>query len=220
MCQVPFQKTLEKLYDIPIVGDIRGAGFFWGIEMVKNRETRESFNSDESEKLMRGFLSKALFDNGLYAHPLTTPPLFCCFVTCCASGTAEPTTEATPSSSSRPPSSAPRNTSTRLRSHPHFYPATTCANVTAAAPVISNTMTICFKSPHLVTRCRRPSSAACCSRRRACSRASPATSSSPPRQSRRRASSNNQLRLHALQPSAFSRKSRFCILEFPSSSLQ
>ena len=65
MCQVPFQKTLEKLYDIPIVGDIRGAGFFWGIEMVKNRETRESFNSDESEQLLRGFLSKALFDNGL-----------------------------------------------------------------------------------------------------------------------------------------------------------
>ena len=63
--QVPFQKTLEKLYDIPIVGDIRGAGFFWGIEMVKNRETRESFNSDESEQLLRGFLSKALFDNGL-----------------------------------------------------------------------------------------------------------------------------------------------------------
>ncbi len=141
--QVPFQKTLEKLYDIPIVGDIRGAGFFWGIEMVKNRETRESFNSDESEQLLRGFLSKALFDNGLYAHPLTTPPLFCCFVTCCTAATAEPTTEATPPSRSLPPSSAPRNTSTRLRSHPHSYPATTCASVTAAAPVISNTLTPC-----------------------------------------------------------------------------
>ena len=67
---MPFQKTLEKLYDIPIVGDIRGAGFFWGIEMVKNRETRESFNSDESEQLLRGFLSKALFDNGLCAATL------------------------------------------------------------------------------------------------------------------------------------------------------
>jgi 4-aminobutyrate aminotransferase-like enzyme len=64
---------LEKLYDIPIVGDIRGAGFFWGIEMVKNRETRESFNSDESEQLLRGFLSKALFDNGLYAAAPATP---------------------------------------------------------------------------------------------------------------------------------------------------
>ena len=60
------------MYDIPIVGDIRGAGFFWGIEMVKNRETRESFNSDESEQLLRGFLSKALFDNGLYAPSPTT----------------------------------------------------------------------------------------------------------------------------------------------------
>ena len=55
------------------MGDIRGAGFFWGIEMVKNRETRESFNSDESEQLLRGFLSKALFDNGLYA-PATAAP--------------------------------------------------------------------------------------------------------------------------------------------------
>jgi len=83
--EVPFQKTLEKLYDIPIVGDIRGAGFFWGIEMVKNRETRESFNSDESEQLLRGFLSKALFDNGLYCRaddrgdPVIqlAPPLIC-----------------------------------------------------------------------------------------------------------------------------------------------
>jgi adenosylmethionine-8-amino-7-oxononanoate aminotransferase len=116
LCQVPFQKTLEKLYDIPIVGDIRGAGFFWGIEMVKNRETRESFNSDESEQLLRGFLSKALFDNGL-CEPVsqkTKVTAFLSGLTCCA-GTAGLTTGETPSYSWPLPLSALRNTSTRSR---------------------------------------------------------------------------------------------------------
>jgi hypothetical protein len=109
---VPFQKTLEKLYDIPIVGDIRGAGFFWGIEMVKNRETRESFNSDESEQLLRGFLSKALFDNGLC---VATQQILCSPCHDVVAGTAGLTTGETQSSSWRPPSFAPRSTSTRLR---------------------------------------------------------------------------------------------------------
>jgi len=63
-----FYATLEKLYDLPIVGDVRGAGYFYGIEMVKDRSTRETFNSDESEKLLRGFLSKKLYDSGLYCR--------------------------------------------------------------------------------------------------------------------------------------------------------
>jgi adenosylmethionine-8-amino-7-oxononanoate aminotransferase len=63
-----FYATLEKLYDLPIVGDVRGAGFFYGIEMVKDRATRETFNADESEKLLRGFLSKKLYDSGLYCR--------------------------------------------------------------------------------------------------------------------------------------------------------
>jgi Adenosylmethionine-8-amino-7-oxononanoate aminotransferase len=63
-----FRRTLEKLLDLPIVGDVRGAGFFYGIELVKDTETRETFNEEESERLLRGFLSKALFDNGLYCR--------------------------------------------------------------------------------------------------------------------------------------------------------
>jgi len=63
-----FRKTLERLLDIPIVGDVRGAGFFYGIELVKDRVTRETFNEEESERLLRGFLSKALFDSGLYCR--------------------------------------------------------------------------------------------------------------------------------------------------------
>jgi adenosylmethionine-8-amino-7-oxononanoate aminotransferase len=63
-----FRSTLEKLLDLPIVGDVRGEGFFYGIELVKDKHTRETFNDEESERLLRGFLSKALFDAGLYCR--------------------------------------------------------------------------------------------------------------------------------------------------------
>jgi adenosylmethionine-8-amino-7-oxononanoate aminotransferase len=63
-----FRATLEKLLDLPIVGDVRGEGFFFGIELVKDKDTKETFNADESERLLRGFLSKALFEAGLYCR--------------------------------------------------------------------------------------------------------------------------------------------------------
>ncbi|MBT0773934.1 aspartate aminotransferase family protein [Kineosporia sp. J2-2] len=63
-----FRATLEKLLDLPIVGDVRGEGYFYGIELVKDKTTRETFDEDESERLLRGFLSKALFDAGLYCR--------------------------------------------------------------------------------------------------------------------------------------------------------
>jgi len=63
-----FRATLEKLLDLPIVGDVRGEGFFYGIELVKDKDTRATFDDDESERLLRGFLSKALFDAGLYCR--------------------------------------------------------------------------------------------------------------------------------------------------------
>jgi adenosylmethionine-8-amino-7-oxononanoate aminotransferase len=80
-----FRQTLEKLRDLPIVGDVRGDGFFYGIEMVKDKVTKETFNDDESERLLRGFLSRALFDAGLYCRaddrgdPVIqlAPPLIC-----------------------------------------------------------------------------------------------------------------------------------------------
>jgi adenosylmethionine-8-amino-7-oxononanoate aminotransferase len=63
-----FKATLEKLLDLPLVGDVRGAGYFYGIELVKDKQTRETFDDAESERLLRGFLSKALFDAGLYCR--------------------------------------------------------------------------------------------------------------------------------------------------------
>jgi adenosylmethionine-8-amino-7-oxononanoate aminotransferase len=63
-----FRGTLEKLLDLPLVGDVRGDGFFYGIELVKDKGTKETFDDAESEKLLRGYLSKALFDHGLYCR--------------------------------------------------------------------------------------------------------------------------------------------------------
>src|ERR1700754_1881221 len=63
-----FRATLEKLLDLPIVGDVRGEGFFFGIELVKDKTTRETFDEAESERLLRGFLSSALFQAGLYCR--------------------------------------------------------------------------------------------------------------------------------------------------------
>ncbi len=63
-----FRSTLEKLTDLPIVGDVRGDGYFFGIELVKDKATKETFDDEESERLLRGFLSTALYDAGLYCR--------------------------------------------------------------------------------------------------------------------------------------------------------
>ena len=80
-----FRATLEKLNDLPIVGDVRGDGYFYGIEMVRDKATRETFSAEESEELLRGFLSHALFSAGLVCRaddrgdPVIqlAPPLTC-----------------------------------------------------------------------------------------------------------------------------------------------
>jgi adenosylmethionine-8-amino-7-oxononanoate aminotransferase len=63
--QDTFRQTLEQLLDLPIVGDVRGTGFFYAVELVKDKDTRESFNHEECETLLRGFLSPRLFERGL-----------------------------------------------------------------------------------------------------------------------------------------------------------
>ena len=57
--------TLEPLLELPIVGDLRGTGFFYALELVKDKETREAFADEECETLLRGFLSPRLFERGL-----------------------------------------------------------------------------------------------------------------------------------------------------------
>jgi adenosylmethionine-8-amino-7-oxononanoate aminotransferase len=60
-----FRAMLDALRDIPIVGDVRGAGYFHAIELVKDRETKATFDEQESEDLLRGYLSNELFRRGL-----------------------------------------------------------------------------------------------------------------------------------------------------------
>lgn len=60
-----FRAMLESLRELPIVGDVRGAGYFQAIELVKDKETKESFDDEESERLLRGYLSGELYRRGL-----------------------------------------------------------------------------------------------------------------------------------------------------------
>ena len=60
-----FRSTLEQLLELPIAGDLRGTGYFYALELVKDKETRATFSPEESETLLRGFISGALFERGL-----------------------------------------------------------------------------------------------------------------------------------------------------------
>jgi adenosylmethionine-8-amino-7-oxononanoate aminotransferase len=80
-----FTDMLNGLHDIPIVGHIRGDGYFHSIELVKNKQTKETFSDEESEDLLRGFLSGELYKRGLICRaddrgdPVIqlAPPLIC-----------------------------------------------------------------------------------------------------------------------------------------------
>jgi adenosylmethionine-8-amino-7-oxononanoate aminotransferase len=80
-----FRDMLESLRDIPIVGDVRGAGYFHAIELVKDQETKETFDGPQAEGLLRGFLSGELYRRGLICRaddrgdPVIqlAPPLIC-----------------------------------------------------------------------------------------------------------------------------------------------
>ena len=60
-----FRGMLDSLRDIPIVGDVRGVGYFHAIELVKDQDTKEQFSDEESEWLLRGYLSGELYRRGL-----------------------------------------------------------------------------------------------------------------------------------------------------------
>ena len=53
---------------MPIVGDVRGAGYFWALELVRDA-AGSRFSAEEREKLLRGFLSGRLLEEGLIARP-------------------------------------------------------------------------------------------------------------------------------------------------------
>ena len=81
--QHEFAAVLEDLSDLPIVGDIRGDGYFRVLELVRDRSTKETFTPDECSWLLKGYISSALFERGLIcraddrAEPVVvlSPPL-------------------------------------------------------------------------------------------------------------------------------------------------
>jgi adenosylmethionine-8-amino-7-oxononanoate aminotransferase len=62
------QRLGELQERIPIVGDVRGAGFFWALELVRD-EDGTPFDADEREALLRGFMTGRLLEEGLIARP-------------------------------------------------------------------------------------------------------------------------------------------------------
>jgi adenosylmethionine-8-amino-7-oxononanoate aminotransferase len=80
------RSLLEGLCDrLPIVGDVRGAGFFWALELVRDDADAPFSDPDERERLLRGFLAPRLLEEGLIARPddrgdavlHLAPPLIC-----------------------------------------------------------------------------------------------------------------------------------------------
>jgi adenosylmethionine-8-amino-7-oxononanoate aminotransferase len=63
--EADFRAALEPLLELPIAGDLRGAGFFYALELVKDKETRATFSPEECDELLRGFVSPRLFEEGL-----------------------------------------------------------------------------------------------------------------------------------------------------------
>ena len=90
--QDAFRSTLGQLLDLPIVGDLRGTGFFYALELVKDKETRETFTDEECETSCAASSRRGCSSEG---------------------SSAGPTIAATRSSRSRPRWSQPRRSSTK-----------------------------------------------------------------------------------------------------------
>jgi adenosylmethionine-8-amino-7-oxononanoate aminotransferase len=80
-----FRRTLEKLLDLPIVGDVRGNGYFWSVELVKDQANKEPFSRDDCERVLRGVIAPGMWEAGVYCRAddrgqavvQFAPPLIC-----------------------------------------------------------------------------------------------------------------------------------------------
>jgi adenosylmethionine-8-amino-7-oxononanoate aminotransferase len=63
--QDELRARIESLRDVPIVGDVRGAGYFLALELVADPDTRARFTKEAGEDLLRGFLAPRLYEAGL-----------------------------------------------------------------------------------------------------------------------------------------------------------
>jgi adenosylmethionine-8-amino-7-oxononanoate aminotransferase len=81
-----FSEQLHGLAgDHDVIGDVRGAGYFMSLELVKDRATRQTFSPEECQVLLREFLSPELQEAGVICRaddrgdPVLqlSPPLIC-----------------------------------------------------------------------------------------------------------------------------------------------
>jgi adenosylmethionine-8-amino-7-oxononanoate aminotransferase len=80
-----FRETLEKLLDLPIVGNVRGNGYFWSVELVRDQGTKEPFTRADCERILRGVVSPGMWEAGVYCRSddrgqavvQFAPPLIC-----------------------------------------------------------------------------------------------------------------------------------------------
>jgi adenosylmethionine-8-amino-7-oxononanoate aminotransferase len=80
-----FRATLERLLDLPIVGNVRGDGYFWSVELVKDQATKEPFTSADCERILRGVVAPGMWEAGVYCRAddrgnavvQFAPPLIC-----------------------------------------------------------------------------------------------------------------------------------------------
>jgi len=79
------EKKLKELKTRHVsIGDVRGIGHFWAIEIVKNRKTKEPFNTKEDKALMKPLMTDKIageafklgvYINTWYNHFTIAPPL-------------------------------------------------------------------------------------------------------------------------------------------------
>jgi adenosylmethionine-8-amino-7-oxononanoate aminotransferase len=62
------ERLVDEVLPLPIVGDVRGDGFFWAAELVRDSDNNR-FDDDEREELVRGYLPRRILDAGLIARP-------------------------------------------------------------------------------------------------------------------------------------------------------
>ena len=61
-----FRERIDSLLDLPIVGDVRGDGYFLALELVPDKDKpADHFTRDAGEDLLRNFLSLRLLEAGL-----------------------------------------------------------------------------------------------------------------------------------------------------------
>ena len=63
--EATFASMLHGLRDIPLVGDVRGEGYFYAIELVTDQATKGTFTDEQAEWLLRRYLSPRLYEAGL-----------------------------------------------------------------------------------------------------------------------------------------------------------